>query len=150
MAHRFDNFDDAFAEWTDTFDSVKTWLDTTTTHLNAAYQGCPNPVDRTHFYRLYDAVVSLKASIIVLGNFTWPTWDTSSLYESMYWGNKDVPAGGDYELTLVKMIEAYIDAPDDARSAQRLLFDAYTASMYDKPFDMEYHTGWVQRFRSWQ
>ncbi len=57
--------------------------------------------------------------------------------------------GAGYELTLVKMIEAYIDADDDHRSAQRLLFDAYQASMYDKPFDQEYHALWIQRFRSW-
>ncbi len=56
---------------------------------------------------------------------------------------------GEYELTLVKMIEAYIAADDDHRSAQRLLFDAYQASMYDKPFDQEYHALWIQRFRSW-
>ncbi len=54
------------------------------------------------------------------------------------------------ELTLIQMIEAYINADDDARSAHRLLLDAYQASMYDKPFDREYHALWIQRFRSWQ
>ncbi len=53
------------------------------------------------------------------------------------------------ELSLLAMIAAYIAADDDARSAQRLLFDAYQASMYDKPFDLEYHAAWVARFRSW-
>ena len=58
-------------------------------------------------------------------------------------------AAGTYDLTLVKMIEAYIDADDDHRSAHRLLLDAYQVSMYDKPFDREYHALWIQRFRSW-
>ena len=61
----------------------------------------------------------------------------------------DLQNGGEYELTLVKMIEAYINGDDDHRSAHRLLLDAYQASMYDKPFDQEYHASWVQRFRSW-
>jgi len=55
----------------------------------------------------------------------------------------------EYELTLVKIIEAYIDADDDHRSAHRLLLDAFQASMYDKPFDLQYHSDWVKRFRSW-
>ena len=48
------------------------------------------------------------------------------------------------------IIEAYINAHDDHRSAWQLLTDAYKASMYDKPFDLEYHTMWVQRFKSWR
>jgi len=55
----------------------------------------------------------------------------------------------EHDMSLVKMIEYYINANDDARSAQRLLYDAYKASMYDKPFDQEYHNTWIQRFRSW-
>jgi len=149
MAHRFDNFDDAFAELSDDFDPVKTWHTTAGTHAQAAFDGCPDPVDRTHFYRLYDAVQSIRSCLTVLLNLTRDTWDQSSFWESVYWANKDVPAGPEYELTLIKMIEAYIKADDDHRSAQRLLFDAYQASMYDKPFDREYHAQWIQRFRSW-
>ena len=55
------------------------------------------------------------------------------------------------EVTLESMIAAVIapDAHDDHRSAWVLLWDAYRASMYDKPFNLEYHTGWVERFKSW-
>jgi len=56
----------------------------------------------------------------------------------------------EHDLSLVKWIEWYIDAKDDHRSAHRLLLDAYQASMYDKPFDKEYHASWIQRFRSWE
>lgn len=61
----------------------------------------------------------------------------------------DVPP--EYELTVIKMIAAFVDPDtvDDHRHAWMLLTDAYRASMYDKPFDMEYHADWVQRFRSW-
>ncbi len=56
-------------------------------------------------------------------------------------------AGG--ELTIIDLLAAYIDAEDDHRSAWQLLTDAYKASMYDKPFNKEYHSTWIQRFRSW-
>lgn len=58
-------------------------------------------------------------------------------------------AGGE-DFTLLTFIEAYIKADDDHRSAHRLLLDAYQASMYDKPFDMEYHKNWVTRFKQWR
>ncbi len=54
-----------------------------------------------------------------------------------------------FDLSFLDIIEAYINADDDHRSGWQLLTDAYQASMYDKPFDLEYHTGWVARFRSW-
>jgi len=57
--------------------------------------------------------------------------------------------GGGEELTLLAFIEAYIEADDDHRTALQLLFDAFQASMYSKPFDMEYHKNWVRRFTSW-
>ena len=54
-------------------------------------------------------------------------------------------------VSLEAMIAAVIapEAHDDHRSAWILLWDAYRASMYDKPFDQEYHNAWVQRFKSW-
>ncbi len=149
MAHRFDNFDDAFASLSDRYDLLKTRYDETGALLFLAYDGCPDPVDRTHFYHMYAAIQKLRVYLMVLLNHTWATWDNSDFYESMYWAGQTEPVAEPYELTLIKMIEAYIDADDDHRSAQRLLFDAYQASMYDKPFDREYHATWVQRFRSW-
>ena len=71
--------------------------------------------------------------------FPYPRYNLVKLLDITGTRLDDLEVGAGYELTLIKMIEAYIDAPDDARSAQRLLFDAYKASMYDKPFDREYH-----------
>lgn len=72
-------------------------------------------------------------------SFSYTKWQTvhSGLYN---W---------EHDMSLVKWIEWYINSNDDHRSAHRLLLDAYQASMYDKPFDQEYHNSWVQRFRSW-
>jgi len=82
-------------------------------------------------------------------NLLYGLWNLERLGNGILDDFTNLCNGEEYELTLVKMIEAYIAADDDHRSAQRLLFDAYQASMYDKPFDKEYHANWVQRFRSW-
>lgn len=77
-------------------------------------------------------------------------YPSGGLYSIQAFLDQHTGAGEEYEFTLVKFIAAYIDAEDDHRSAHRLLMDAYKASMYDKPFDMEYHQNWVRRFLSWR
>ena len=62
----------------------------------------------------------------------------------------DLCTGEAYELTLQKMLGAYIAAPDLDRRSHRYLLDAFSASLYDKPFDETYHAEWVQRFLSWE
>lgn len=85
-------------------------------------------------YRLYDA------NYPSIGEFAVP-------YYLEHCTGGDPPP--EYELTWLKVIESYIAADDDHRSGWQLLVDAYKASMYDKPFDLEYHTMWVKRFKSW-
>lgn len=81
-------------------------------------------------------------------------WDYPDDNECLLWyyfsNCVDGEAPEEYELTMTKIIQAYIDTPDDIRSAWQLLVDAYQASMYDKPFDMEYHKTWVRRFHEWR
>jgi len=149
MAHLYDNFDDAFAAFT------ADWQVNQDLHIDGrgdadtAYNANNNPVELFEFQSLCLAVISMSNLIWNLIDIRESAPDRSAFCESIYWANKDVPAVAEYELTLVKMIEAYINADDDHRSAHRLLLDAYQASMYDKPFDKEYHALWVQRFRSW-
>ncbi len=107
---------------------------------NAAKNGGIGFVTRTNRQVINDLIEAMQ--YFVFGH--------TSSFDYVYWFN--VHQGlyeMEPELSLLKMIDAYINADDDARSAQRLLFDAYQASMYDKPFDLEYHTDWVRRFRSW-
>lgn len=53
------------------------------------------------------------------------------------------------DMSLAAWVLRYANAPDDVRSAHTTIIDAYRASMYDKPFDLEYHQLWIQRFKSW-
>lgn len=80
----------------------------------------------------------------------YPWYRLMGLFDALHQDIEELEPSPPYTLTLIKFIEAYINAEDDHRSAHRLLLDAYQASMYDKPFDMEYHKNWVQRFKQWQ
>jgi len=91
-----------------------------------------------HEYMLFDQV------------YPYPRWDIFYVFEALKEDIDEISLPEEYELTLLKMITAFIDAPDDHRSAHRLLLDAYQASMYDKSFDMEYHKNWVTRFKQWR
>lgn len=75
----------------------------------------------------------------------------TSPYDYVYWFN--VHKGlydKEVDVSWPNIILAYLDAEDNERSAWQLLVDAYQASMYDKPFDLEYHKNWVRRFKEWR
>lgn len=77
-------------------------------------------------------------------------WRVNSLAAGIRDDFTELCNGAEYELTLTKMLGAYIAAPDIDRRSHRYLLDAFSASLYDKPFDLSYHTEWVQRFKSWE
>ncbi len=149
MAHRYNNFDAAYAGWVLWWDALQTQMQGCFDKFQTAKSALNDPVEISEFLQLCGSVEQLWYAVRYLGELWESAPDRSSLYESVYWANKDVPTGDGYELTLIKIIEAYIGADDDHRSAHRLLLDAYQASMYDKPFDQEYHASWIKRFRSW-
>lgn len=149
MAHLYDNFDAAYAalcsDWQTNQDlhiEGRGWADD-------AFNEGNSPVLLYEFQALCLSVMNMYNLIWNLFDIRETGPDQSDIYESIYWAAQSGNGGDPYELTLVKMIAAYIDAHDDHRSAHRLLLDAYQASMYDKPFDREYHALWIQRFRSW-
>lgn len=150
MGHRYDNFGAAYNDFKDEFAAIKQKLDWAGTNASAALSGVSDPVDKTHFGYLVYAVQLIQQAFVLMGDYTESIYNHSHFYESVFWAAQPGEAPEEYELTLIKIIEAYLDANDDARSAQRLLFDAYKASMYDKPFDEEYHALWIQRFQSWE
>lgn len=143
MAHRFDNFDDAFEEWSGYFASLKTLYATAGSQLFAAYDGCPDPVDRYHFYQMYAAIQTMRNMFVTLTNLTSATWDRSSLFESMYWGNKDVAAA---DVTMGAMTSAMITATDDEYKYFIGLIDAFRVGLWNKPFNAEYFAALARGF----
>lgn len=54
-------------------------------------------------------------------------------------------------VTLEAMDMAFMspDAKDVDREVWVLLQDAYRATMYEKPFNLEFHSYWIKQFTSW-
>ena len=150
MAYPYDSWEDIDWFLYDSFDDAKTLNEAAYTSAFAVLTGVSDPVMAVYITTLASAVISLTQCLDKFGGFNQASWNYSYLYKAIYlaWLECD-PLPPDPP-TLLDFIEAYINADDDHRSAHRLLIDAYQASMYDKPFDQEYHNSWVQRFKSWQ
>ncbi len=149
MAHRYANFDDAYDEMLVWWPGMKLFYSDGESHVINASQLYNDPVQYYEFGLLCTGVLKLFQVV----NYLLHTWesaaDQSPFYEALYWAAQSGDGGDPYELTLVKMIGAYTHAHDDHRAGLLMLMDAYRASMYDKPFDREYHALWIQRFKSW-
>ncbi|MBA7652689.1 hypothetical protein ES703_60528 [subsurface metagenome] len=115
-----------------------------------AYYAYPGD-DHAALGAIINSVGQLCHCIKWLLDYGWPSMDDFSIIQFLEDHTIAEAAPADpFELTWLKVIEAYIAAEDDHRSAFQLLTDAYKASMYDKPFDLQYHKDWVQRFKSWR
>jgi len=81
--------------------------------------------------------------------FPFPRYKITRMFEII--GDSLGEPPPEYELTITKLIQSFIhpDTIDAERSIWMSLTDAYRASMYDKPFDPQYHAAWVRRFKSW-
>lgn len=121
------------------------YQDTAVHYINEAYTELQLGHDHTAIGSLIQAVT--MNNYMIMGMFL---IEGEGDEESFWWWylTNCIKAGNDF--TLMTFIDAFINAEDDWRSAHRLLLDAYQASMYDKPFDMEYHKNWVQRFKEWR
>ena len=149
MSFPYDSWDDIDWYLYDSFDKAKDSNESARTAIDALTGNISDPPTQTEVNTLVMICRYLSICLDRFGGFNQASWNYSYLYKSIYlaWLECD-PVAPDPP-TLLDFIEAYIDADDDHRHAHRLLIDAYQASMYDKPFDREYHALWIQRFRSW-
>ncbi len=150
MAHRYSNFNDAYSGWVLWWNALQTQMTGCFDKFTSAKGYGNDPVQIYEFLLLCGSVEHLWYAVRYLGELWQSAPDQSSLYESVYWAYKDVPNGGEYELTLNKMLGAYISADELERRNHLLLTDAFRATMFDKPFDKEYHAFWVRTFKSWE
>ena len=144
MDHRFDSFVEAFDVWSDTFDSLKTLHATSGTQLFQAYDGCPDPVDRYHFYRMYAAIQTIRNFLVVQSDLLYDPWDRSSFYESIYWAYKDAPPA---VVTMESILAAMITATDDDFKSFIGIVDAYRVGLWNKPFDSNYYAALARGFK---
>lgn len=97
-----------------------------------------------------DKLVDRLVEVSETYKYPYPRYNITKLFDIIGGRLDDLEVGAGYELTLQKMLGAYIAAPDLDRRSHRYLLDAFSASLYKKPFDLSYHTEWVRRFESWE
>ena len=139
MAHRWSNFDDSFDDFSDKFATLKVNAAGIVTNMNLAYTGCPDPVDRTHFYHLYAAISQIQNFLQTLTTHSWSTWQGSGLFESLYWLDQEHAAGGEYELTMADILSVMLSATDEEYAKFIGLVDAYRIGLWNKPFNSEFY-----------
>jgi len=139
MAHRWSNFSSAFNAYNDKFDLMKNKFDDITTMMNLAYTGCPDPVDRTHFYHLYGAIQQVQLFLTQLTDRTWPDWQGSGLFECLYWLDQEHTEAGAYELTMDDILSVMLSATDDEYKKFIGIVDAYRIGLWNKPFNSDFY-----------
>ena len=139
MAHRWSNFDDAFDNYSGKFANLKSKMDDFNFNMNLAYVGCPDPVDRTHFYHMYSALQQLQTFLSNLTTYTWPDWQGSGLFESLYWLDQEAGGGDPYVLTMDDILSVMVTASDEEYAKFIGLVDAYRIGLWNKPFNTEFY-----------
>lgn len=139
MAHRWSNFDDAFDYFTGRFATLKSKMVDFDFNMNLAYTGCPDPVDRTHFYHLYSALQQLQIFLSNLTAFSGTDWDRSALFESFYWLGQEAGGGASYVLTMDDILSVMLSATDEEYAKFIGLVDAYRIGLWNKPFNSEFY-----------
>ena len=107
MAHKYSDFDSAYADLSGRFGTAKTRLEWALTNAQAAFSGASDPVDKTHFGYATYAIEQLVYAVRFLGDFSESAYDQSHLYESIYWAAQG-GAVEEYDLTWKKICEAAI------------------------------------------
>lgn len=104
MAHKYDNFTDAFYDMYRKYADAKKYKGYALTNAQQAYSGASDPVDKTHFGYLCYAVECLCVVFNNLADLTETSYDQSHLYESIYWAAQgDAP--DPYVLTMDKILD---------------------------------------------
>ena len=145
MAHKYTDFDSAYAAFAARFANAKQQKDNALTNAQAAYSGASDPVDKTHFGFLCYAVECLCNTFNHLARLNDTAYDQSYLYEAIYWAGQS--GGGDpYVLTMDKILEAMWDT-DRLRSFHFINYiDAMRAGIWNTEIYETHLQEWYRHF----
>lgn len=131
MAHKYDNFNAAFADLRSKYPDVKQKLEWAITNAQEAYAGASDPVDKTHFGFATYAIEQLVIAMRYLGDYIETTSDKSHLYESIYWASK---SGAPAAVTWKAICEAWIKDDFAGRVPTIAVIDRMRQILWDEPF----------------
>ena len=147
------DYDDFISRIDTALVGARFWNYTAENYYTAAKYEYDTGNDHAAMFEMLGMLFSLQKSVDYLApyrNLLYGLWNLERLGDGIKDDFINLCNGAEYELTLTKMLGAYIAAPEIDRRSHRYLLDAFKASMYNKPFDLSYHTEWVRRFESWE
>ncbi len=147
------DYDDFVTRIDDALVLARYWSLDAERYVTAAFYEYGLGNDHDALREIMSAVKVLQWSVDKLApykNLLYGLWNLERLGEGIRDDFTNLCDGGEYELTLNKILGAYISAEELERRNHLLLTDAFRATMFDKPFDKEYHAFWVRTFKSWE
>ncbi|GAI72283.1 unnamed protein product [marine sediment metagenome] len=147
MAHKYDNFDDAYKGLEGKWDTARSHWDNILTYKKKAFTAWSANEDHIAIGHLITAITETWFTFNVYPGFQFSDPDQSPIVESIYWANKDVPTA---EVTMRAILDEMFTASDYELMQFIALVDAYRQSLWNKPFDANYWAAVARGFEQWE
>lgn len=145
MAHKYDNFLDAWNNYVDLFDATQN------SHYNAVQKAgevwfdCPEPPTQYYVTLLAGGVIDLCYAFSRATDITEDTWEESDFHESIYWAWAEGAA-----VNMAAIIQAMLQATPDEIKYFIGLVDAFRMSIWNQPFNYQFYEALARGFMQWE
>lgn len=136
VAHKYDNFDDAFNDLKNGFDEVKQYVEWSFLNTQFASAEWDCSCGGTSIGALCWAIDCLSIAMRHLTDCTETRWYKSHLYEAIYYAGQAGEAPPEYELTWRKICEALAKDDFEGRYWTIAIIDHMRTLIWNKPFNI--------------
>ena len=141
MAHKYSTFDSAYAAFTYKWYDIKEWIDLSYDRLAEAYAETDDPPTLATFRTAIGGATGLNWCIKEIIDYNATYYNKSYFFESIYWANKDQPDPPEFELTWIKICEAWAVNDFEGRAVTIAFIDRMRQLIWDEPF----YVAWAAR-----
>ena len=138
MAHKYNNFADAFDDNRSKFSSIKTNRTNAYNAAAALWTHATSSEWQDAFWDTKLAIQALAAAVYLLIDGAASNYQQSYYYESFYWAGQEPSGIAEYELTWQKICEAWVANDFEGKEWTIAVIDRMRTLMWDKPFDIKW------------
>ena len=138
VGHKYSNFDDAYDDFASAWGIIKQRIGWALTSAQAAYGEWDCDCGTTSIGYVSYAAECNAVALQNLVDSLETTYGGSHLYESIYWANKDVPDPPEFELTYIKICEAWAVNDFEGRGLTIAFIDRMRQLLWDEPFKIQW------------
>lgn len=146
MAHKYSNFDDAFADFTAYYAGWQSNLAQVASYLSSMMTYAEAGNWLYAFSMAKWAIVYLKNCHNVNLNMLASAPDQNRFFESIYWAGQ---SGAAYELTMSDILTTMLSATPAEVQTFIGIADAFRQSIWNRPFNREYYAALARGFEIW-